>query len=79
MGVIFIWTSARVACVSTDVEIIVVRRGACRPIRLLTDAEPADGGRWAHHPDPFGAWHADPCEDTGGVDPGAPLTRREEP
>ncbi|GAA1197984.1 ribosome hibernation factor-recruiting GTPase MRF [Prauserella alba] len=32
---------------------------------LLTDEELAAGRRaWAHYPDPFGAWHEEPCDDT---------------
>lgn len=32
---------------------------------LLTDQELAEGPRaWSRYPDPFGEWHAEPCEDT---------------
>ncbi|SDD30357.1 ribosome hibernation factor-recruiting GTPase MRF [Actinokineospora iranica] len=43
---------------------------------LLTDAEMADEDAWPHYPDPFGAWHADPCAET--ADLGVPTTRKEE-
>ncbi len=49
---------------------------------LLTDHELAEGPAvWANYPDPFGTWHAEPCEDTdvpeGRAD--ATATRRDNP
>ncbi|RZQ63748.1 ribosome hibernation factor-recruiting GTPase MRF [Amycolatopsis suaedae] len=51
--------------------VVVTQHAAPSEIRaaldeaLLTDAELADGEpAWRHYPDPFGEWHAEPCEDT---------------
>ncbi|OBA59652.1 hypothetical protein A5647_16335 [Mycobacterium sp. 1100029.7] len=34
---------------------------------LLTDAELAVPRRWREYPDPFGAWHQDPCDEISGA------------
>ncbi|WAJ45491.1 GTP-binding protein [Mycobacterium sp. Aquia_216] len=34
---------------------------------LLTDAELAEPREWSGYPDPFGAWHQDPCDETSGA------------
>jgi G3E family GTPase len=34
---------------------------------LLTDAELAEPREWSGYPDPFGAWHQDPCDENSGA------------
>ncbi len=34
---------------------------------LLTDRELARPSDWSHYPDPFGDWHADPCDELSDV------------
>jgi len=34
---------------------------------LLTDHELARPGEWSQYPDPFGDWHADPCDELTGL------------
>lgn len=55
-----------------DQEIVVISNEADPQVidatlrgALLTDAELAAGREaWAQYPDPFGAWHEEPCDDT---------------
>jgi G3E family GTPase len=49
---------AVLVCGARPAEIDSALRGA-----LLTDHELARPGEWSHYPDPFGDWHADPCEE----------------
>lgn len=49
---------AVLVCGARPAEIDSALRGA-----LLTDHELARPGEWSQYPDPFGDWHADPCEE----------------
>jgi len=49
---------AVLVCGAQPADIDSALRGA-----LLTDDELSRPGDWPHYPDPFGEWHADPCQD----------------
>lgn len=53
---------AVLVCGAQTAEIDSALRGA-----LLTDRELARPGEWSQYPDPFGDWHADPCEELPDV------------
>ena len=53
---------AVLVCGAQPAEIDSALRGA-----LLTDHELARPGEWSQYPDPFGDWHADPCEELPDV------------
>lgn len=53
---------AILVCGAQPAEIDSALRGA-----LLTDHELSRPGEWSRYPDPFGDWHADPCDDLPDV------------